>query len=66
MDPQGLSSAQIEKFEQVLSGQNEVTTSFPLVQTYAMASTAHAQQGLMIQGIDLDWHVGNRFNGAYD
>ena len=59
MDPQGLSSAQIEKFEQVLSSQNEVTTSFPLVQTYAMASTAHAQQGLMIQGIDLDWHVGN-------
>lgn len=59
MNPQGLSSAQIEKFEQVLSSQNEVTTSFPLVQTYAMASTAHAQQGLMIQGIDLDWHVGN-------
>ena len=59
MDPQGLSSAQIEKFEQVLSSQNEVTTSFPLVQTYAMASTAHAQQGLMIQGIDLDWHLGN-------
>ena len=59
MDPQGLSSAQIEKFGQVLSSQNEVTTSFPLVQTYAMASTAHAQQGLMIQGIDLDWHVGN-------
>lgn len=59
MNPQGLSSAQIEKFEQVLSSQNEVTTSFPLVQTYAMASTAHAQQGLMIQGVDLDWHVGN-------
>jgi lipoprotein-releasing system permease protein len=51
----GLSSQQISELEQQLSAEEGVKAIFPLVQTYAMASTDYAQQGLMIQGMSPDW-----------
>lgn len=53
----GLSSQEVDKIQQFLSDKQGVAASFPLVQTYAMASTDYAQQGLMIQGIDPVWNA---------
>ena len=55
----GLSSQEVDKIQQLLSDKQGVAASFPLVQTYAMASTDYAQQGLMIQGIDPAWNATN-------
>lgn len=57
--PENFSSQQIRGFEQRLSVEKEVSAVFPLLQTYAMASSQFAQQGLVIQGIDTDWAVAN-------
>jgi len=59
MGSKGFSSQEVNEFEQRLSSKQEIAAIFPLVQTYAMASTDYAQQGLMIQGIDTDWAVAN-------
>lgn len=59
MGSNGFSSQEVNEFEQLLSSRQEIAAIFPLVQTYAMASTEYAQQGLMIQGIDPAWNATN-------
>ena len=59
MGSNGFSSQEVNEFEQRLASKQEIAAIFPLVQTYAMASTDYAQQGLMIQGIDPAWNATN-------
>ena len=55
----GLTVQQVDELQAHLSLYPDVKAVYPLLQSYAMASTEHAQQGVMIQGIDPNWTDAN-------
>ena len=55
----GLTVQQVNELQAHLSLYPDVKTVYPLLQSYAMASTERAQQGVMIQGIDPNWTDAN-------